>query len=195
MHSQQPPQQSGDQRRSGFNALAFVVHTLATSLVVFLRKDFGHRFLGLQAAAVLVAVPLFAAAWPNHDLQPLFLFLLAYLGACLIARIDIARRARRGGQEHSYYSGRPRLAALLPRIDERTLKRGVEPLVAILGGVLLMPWNEPLGVYVFIAGWALLFSGGIVQQLEQHRSQQLYDAYLEQQYVSGRFRQMRGDRM
>ena len=59
----------------------FVVlcQALEASIVVFLRRGFGARYFGVQAAAVIPVVLIYSLFWRGHDPVPLLVFLGLYL--------------------------------------------------------------------------------------------------------------------
>lgn len=185
---QEPQSDFVDQARATVNILIFMMRTLAASVVVFLRRNFGEQYLGGPAAAVLIAVPLFVTAWPGHDVRPLLWFLPVYLYACLLHRVVIVRRKRRGVVLHRYYGGDSLLRRFFPRMSESTMRRGMEPLVAMIAGLLLMPVSEPLGSYIMLAGSGLFISENVNDTMQREHVQRMHDAYLEQQFYMEQFR-------
>jgi hypothetical protein len=175
--------------------VVFIAGALAASLEVFLHRRFGERYLGLQAAVVLLIVPFYSLFWEGYDPTPLLQFLLAYVVMCALARIGIMARLRRGGaQEHSRYNGFPRLMAITRRISERTIKCVVEPMLVFFVGVFTMPTSEPLGGYLMLAALGLLISTQLTAGYERIRALDMYDAYVNQNQVAQDFRDMRGER-
>ncbi len=73
----------------------------------------------------------------------------------LVARVGMFRRYWRGEYVHSYYSGTPWLATLLPFLPEWFLKVWVEPPLVFFIGVNVATYNNPLGSYLVWAGLAL----------------------------------------
>lgn len=182
--------------RTGLHWLLFAIRALATSLDVFLHHpdSFGERYFGPQSAASALLIFLFAALWPDYDVRPLLGFLGVYAGACVYVRLLSARRRSRGGQQpHSLYSGLPRIARILPRIDEVRLKAAVEPMCVCVLGLLVTAINEPLGVYLLCAGVALGLNTGIALALTRRRALDMHDVFIEQRDVAERFRAMRDE--
>jgi hypothetical protein len=71
-----------------------------------LRRDFGHRYLKLQAGMVFLLIPFFSLLFPGDDLRPLFWFQGAYLLMLLLARLNVAARSKQPGNPgHSRHSG------------------------------------------------------------------------------------------
>lgn len=172
--------------------LAYLAQVLETSVVVFLRRGFGRRYLGGHAAAVLVLVPLYSLLWEGHDPRPLFVFLGLYLLACVWARLGITWRRIRGRDTvHSYYSGTPPFMGarfLGARISERTAKGVIDPLCVAAIGLWLMQFSEPLGWYLVLAAGGLMASVRMAVAHQQKRVLDMRDAYLSQRSVAEQFR-------
>ncbi len=190
-HHQQPS--SGPNVAGMANAIGFLVHTWAASVEVFLRKDFGDRFLGIHAAAVLLLVPVFGVFWEGYDVRPLFWFVPVYLGAVAVARLGMAWRKRKGIHIHSFYSGFPRCMKAHSRVSEVQFKRYFEPILAASTGVTFCIMGEqPLGVFLMIAGASVYLSVTMSELQFAQRAAAMNDQVIEQQYVAERFREMQG---
>jgi hypothetical protein len=185
------------QAKAALGWVAFIAGVLAVSVEVFLHRSrsFGERYVGLQGAAVLLIVPVFAAFWPGHDLRPLFWFLAAYLCMCFLVRVGVAIRLHREGPvQHSRYNGYPRAGWLTRRIGEEKVKLMVEPLLVFLAGILTLPYSEPLGAYLMLASAGLSLSVHLTVGYERMRIQNMNDAAIEQRDFAEGFRNRRGDR-
>lgn len=172
--------------------LVFIGQALETSVAVFMRRGFGQRYFGGQAALVLLLVPLWTLVWPEDDPRPLLWFLPAYLMGLAWARFDGVRRRRRGERPHSYYSGRPSLlnGPIFQRwLSEPTAKATVEPLFVGLVGAGVMQLNQPLGSYLLVAAAGQWIAVAMAQLYEQQRLTDARDAYLEQQHFAQQFRE------
>mgnify|MGYP003628288186 CR=1 FL=1 len=171
----------------------FVVQTWATSIEVFIRGGFGARYLGLQAAAVLVLAPLWCMFKQVQNVDELGLWLFYYLMACFCHRQGIRAREKRGEVWHSYYNGFPVLMKFLPwmKCSEVTFKRTMEPLLIIGLGCLLIPNDEPLGLYIVIGGICMAFLANAWSVQNQTRLYDLNDAVIDQQGLAEDFRNRR----
>lgn len=182
--------------RAGSNWLALISGALAASVEVFLHRtrSFGSRYLDLRAAAVVLMIPFYSLMWEGYDLVPLMQFLAGYLFMCLLVRLSCVMNSRRGHlQEHSRYTGYPRIKRLLRSTSETTIKLAVEPLLVFTVGIFAMPWNEPLGGYLILAAAGLLISTHLNAGYSRVRSLDMHDAYIEQRQLAELFRQLRGD--
>ncbi len=186
---------SGPERlKTALGWVAFMSGALAISVEVFLHRSrsFGERYVGMQAAAVIVIVPLYSMFWEGYDLMPLMRFLGAFLLMCFLVRLGGLVRRRRDGQGvHSRYTGYPRLMRLMPRADERRVKGALEPLLVFFAGIFASPTSEPLGGYLILTSVGLAVSVQLSVGYERQRVIDMNDAYLEQRYVAERFREMR----
>ena len=196
---QQPQQHEPsvlERLQSGANWLYLLCRAIAVMAEVsFLRTGFGERHLGLHAFLAVPLLMVYAAAWPAHDPRPLLAYLALYLVMCLVARAESLSRRLRGRREHSRYGGLPRIARLMPRLSEVTIKRVVEPLLVLLLAMVITPLNEPLGTYLLLTAFALCISVNMTAAYDHVRAVDMHDALLEQQQLTERFRAMRGERL
>lgn len=191
---QQPQRDFFDDAKTGLAWLTFLVRVLATSVEPFLHGRFGVDYLGMQALAVFLLIPLYAACWEGYDIAPLFYFLGAYVVMCAVARFGTFVRDHRNDHEHSRYGGYPRIMLIFPRLKEIAVKRGLEPALVFLVGTLTLAYNQPLGCYLILAAFGLFSSVHLSISYERQRAQDLFDAMIDQRHLTERFREMRGDR-
>lgn len=178
----------------GIRFLLFVCHAWATSVEVFLHHAPGTRYLGLQAAFVLVLVPFNVLFWERHDIRGLLYFIPAYIAMCLIARLGMLRRWKRGENCHSYYSGAPRFMGPKAKCSELTFKRVVEPVfVAGIGASFCILGQQPLGVYLMWAAACLFISVNASALYHDLQAVEMRDSILYQEQIAERFRNLRGD--
>jgi hypothetical protein len=183
-----------DGESNKLNWLNIVPEAWAISVQVFTHRGFGERYLGPQAAAVILLVPCYCMLWQHADLRPMFLYLAAYLLMCLLARLGMGLRRWRGESPiHSRYCGYPRLMKLCPRLSEITVKRFIEPLLVFLGGVFTLHVSQPLGFYWMVAAACMCGQASQAEAWERMQATNMHDAVLDQQEVAERFRGMRGD--
>lgn len=178
------------------NLPLFVIRTWATSIYVFIRGGFGSRFLGLQAAAVLLLAPLYASVKRVTDLDTMCFYLCMYLAMCFLHKQISRRRQRLNIPSHSFYDGFPCLRRFFPwvKCSEVTFKRFVEPVVVIALGIAMVPSDEPFGMYIVTGGLCMAFLASAYSVQEQARLDDLNDSILDQQALAERLRESRGDR-
>lgn len=177
------------QRTAG--VVSAVCDVLATSVVVFTRRDFGRRYFGLQAAAVIPLVLVYSLFWQGHDPRPLLGFLGSYLLMLAIARARSALRVRHADTIHSRYSGTPTIVKWplwRGRLTERGAKQIAEPGVIAFLGICVLPYDEPLGWYLVIAACGSAMSVMLARAYERSRLADMRDQFMEQRHYAERFR-------
>ena len=160
---------------------------LAFTVVVFLRRDFGRRFIGLQGVGILAPL-LWPIVMPAHDPRPMFLFFALVLLACLVNRLNGLIRRSAIAELHSRYSGIPLLRLVLRNWNEVAVKQVAEPLFVIAVAMALEPLSPQLAAYLAVAAGALACSVAADRAAEHRRVQDLHDAFLEQQHLAEQFR-------
>ncbi len=191
---QQQQQSSGPSYAATMNGLGLAIRTCATSVEVLFHKRVGDRYLGVQAAAVLLLIPIYSLFWPGYDLRPLMWFLVVYLGAVVIARLGVVTRKRGGVRIHSFSSGVPRFMNGGSKLSEVQWKKCVEPFVSVFFGAgLYVQGEHPLGAYLMISGACLYISVAMAELQFRHRAMAMNDQVIEQEYIAERFREMRGN--
>lgn len=179
-----------DQMKAGASWLAFLSQSLAVSVEVFLHSRIGSRYLGGAGAFVLLIIPVYSTLWEEHDVMPLFQYLIAYLMLCAVVRVGSLRRRFKGTEGHSYYSGYPTLLYLpvLRRFSEPTFKAVIEPMLVFLTGTFVMPANEPLGSYLMMGAAGMFLSVALARSYQRTRMLDMRDAYIAERNVAEQFR-------
>jgi hypothetical protein len=158
----------------------------AASVEVMLRHSFGQRYLGLQAAAVLLWIPIYISLWGDPSALPLLTYLLFYIVVLLIHRSHGLVRWHRGEREHSCYSGRPHVMKLFRGIDELPVKTLVEPGIVLGVGSLLCGLAEGFGAYFLGAAFCLAVKGAIERAQEDKIVMDTRDAFFMQRRLRER---------
>lgn len=145
--------------QAGYRFAEAAAGLFSQTIEVFLRRDFGERYFSLfgmfgKLATYLVFLFLAFNYARQQDGLPLGLFFFLSFGLCLWHQFVIWQRKRAGHRWHSRYSGTSHLAALLP-FSSFTIKRWIEPLVAILAGFVLSSFSQGLGGWLIFAGCCL----------------------------------------
>lgn len=185
---QQSPGGFLENGRACVSWIAYISQVLEISVAVFLRRGFGRRYLGTQAALVVPLILLYSAFWEGHDVTPLFMFLGLYVCGWLA---NSKEKAGKDEMVHSRYTGTPellRIRVFRGRLSEQTAKRVVEPLIVCLVGVCTLSHSEPLGTYLILAGIGTMISVGLTIAHEEKMLMETRDAYLAQQNIAERFR-------
>ncbi len=165
----------------------------ALSIEVWLRHGFGSRYVGIQGLFGFIILVGYMMLWNGHDVSPVFWYLVFFLGALFIRRMQGFYRAANGESNHSLYSGTSGLAGKFPQCSELTIKRWVEPIfVACLGGFACL-LSPPLGLYLIIGAAMLRFNVERGERWTRMRVREMNDAVFDQEEIAYRFRDMRGD--
>ncbi len=176
--------------KAAANFLLLAAQSMAAPLEPFLRHHFGSRYFGIPSMLGLFIIPLWMVLWPGEDPRPIMGFWMLFILVQLIARIECVTTAARGRLIHTRYNGRPRLASVFRKTPERTLKSTHEPWLAIVAGALALTFSPPLGSYLIAAGVCLAVCSSVGEAVERARALQLHDAWIEQQVLAERFREM-----
>jgi hypothetical protein len=188
---EQSEQQGGKGNGVGFNFVVLVLRSIAVTVEVFLHRRFGSRYVGLQGALGIIMILLFAAIIPAPGTWGLILFLFAYLKACLYARAGVLWRKLHGQEfDHTLYSGMPYLMKVLPRWNELTVKRFVEPALVFLVGCAVAHFIPALALYLFMAAGALFMTVNQAEANERRRAETMRDSMIEAQQRAERVRSM-----
>ncbi len=192
MHSQQTPSKRPADNVGDLFQLAYLLaNAHATCLTVFVRCRFGTRAFGLNGLLALALIPLYGAL---ADAPEMFAFLLAWLAFLVCRRAESGRLGRRGLHEHSAYDGWPWLAIRCPFVRrEGTAKVLVEPVLCVLAGSFLMPVSQPLGDFVLVGTFTLLFKAGTDREVNRARLRAMRDAEIESRQLAERFRGLRDE--
>ena len=159
------------------------------SVVVFLRRDFGERYLSwlnLYAAWTTVIMGIVWSAFLSSfsgnrgvatGAWPIMLFVLAFIGTSLYHRYRIAKRRQAQIPWHSFGNGIPHLQALFARWNlvptREAINKWFEPLLLLLLSWPVGWFSGPLGTWLFICAIAV----AVREQVEYFYA---YQAILDQ---------------
>lgn len=173
------------------NVFVFVARMFAAPLEAILRRRFGYRYFGMQALMAVVLMPFWMIAWPGHSRIGLMLFWWLTIVRFIRIRIESMRLLRNGVAIHTRYNGWPKLASVFKRSTESAIKAKWEPLFCFILGWVLMSVSEPLGSLVLVSTVALVLVHSTIDAVETARVMELNDAWIEQQRIAERFREVR----
>jgi hypothetical protein len=178
--------------------LSFVSSCFAISIVPFIRKDFGERYLGwlnLFFGYTVVANFLFlgtvvaglGGAFLHIGIggAPVMqLFWLAFVALSLYHRREIARKNKAGEKWHSMYLG----TSILPLPFSREfVYKFAEPCLVIVGGWLLSGISTLPGVWLMIAGSSLFINNHLIYHKQRQAILDIRDAEIEARNMSKAF--------
>jgi hypothetical protein len=172
--------------------LGLVSGCFAVSIVPFIRKDFGERYLGwLNLFFGYSIVGNFMLL--EGLLSPLIringgglmqLFWLAFIGLSIYHRREITRKNKAGEKWHSMYLG----TSILPLPFSREfVYKFAEPMIVIFAGWLLWNLSGQVGLWLMIAGASLFISNHLVYHKQRQAILDIRDAEIESRNMSKAF--------
>ncbi len=178
--------------------LSFVSSCFAISIVPFIRKDFGERYLGwLNLFFGYTVVALFmsfgllvgglAGAFLHIGIGGLpfmQLFWLAFVGLSIYHRREIARKNKAGEKWHSMYLG----TSILPLPFAREIVyKFAEPGIVIGAGYFLSGISSLPGWWLMIAGASLFINNHLIYHKQRQAILDIRDAEIEARNMSKAF--------
>ena len=165
--------------------LSLLSSCFAVSVVPFIRKDMGERYFGwinLFFGYTVVANFTFLGSLFFHGSSQLMtLFWLAFIGASLYQRRQIARKNKEGVEWHSMYMGTSLLP--LPFSPEKIFKF-IEPAIVFFIGHLLWSFSGQVGLWLMAGACGLFVNNHIVFYNERQAILDMRDAQIESKYLS-----------
>lgn len=171
------------------SVISLIAGCFAVSIVVFVRKDFGERYLSwlnlsfgytvVACFTFLGAMFAFLTRWGGQQLMTLFW--LAFIAMSLYRRWEIHRKNNAGVEWHSMYMGTSLLP--LPFSEEKTYKF-FEPALVFGAGHLLYALSGQVGAWLMISSVALFICNHIAYYNERRAMLDMRDAQIEAKYLS-----------
>lgn len=172
------------------DALTAMMQGAATSIEVYLHRNFGRRALGGNVVRAILLMVLFIVCARRAHRLPLECFLYGFVVLSMFAGIGICIRMWRGHPPmHTRYNGTPHVMWLVPRWNEVTVKR-LEGLLVFAIGYGVIHFNRPLGFYLMTAAacfWLTMHGAAVAQR---NKALDMNDAVIEQTIGAERFREM-----
>ncbi len=181
------------------NILLIVFGWLSVSVEVFIRYDFGERYLSVMrlflAGFMMVTLFVLSSAFSatvtfgrtSGPVNLFYIFFIAYIVLAIIHRLKIWLRYQRRIPWHSFSFGTSRLSALnLPVIghDDWTLYRWYEPILCLVLGWILLRIDRNLGNWIIVSSIALFMKNQMVYFHQRSRILDLIDAQIEGTYYN-----------
>lgn len=169
--------------------LGLITGCFAISVVPFIRKDFGERYLGwlnLFFGYTVVANFTFlgsmiAAIMRRGGGQLMMLFWLAFIAMSLYRRWEIAKKNNAGVEWHSMYMG----TSLLPLpFSREKIYKFFEPALVFAAGDVLWTFSGQVGLWLMISAVALFINNHIVFYNERRGILDMRDAQIEAKHLS-----------
>jgi hypothetical protein len=168
--------------------ISLISGCFAISIVPFVRKDFGERYLSwlnLSFGYTVVAFFMFfgqmfsfLTRWGGQQLMTLFF--LAFIAMSVYRRWEIHRRNNAGVPWHSMCMGTSILP--LPFSEEKVYKF-FEPALIFGAGHLLWTLSGQVGLWIMISAVSLFINNHIVFYNERRAMLDMRDAEIETKYI------------
>ncbi len=169
--------------------LSLISGCFAISVVPFIRKDFGERYLGWLnlffgysvVANFTFLGTMIAAIMRRGGGQLMMLFWLAFIAMSLYRRWEITKKNNAGVEWHSMYLG----TSLLPLpFSEEKIYKFFEPALVFTAGHLLWTFSGQVGLWLMISAIALFINNHIAFYNERRALLDMRDAQIEAKYLS-----------
>jgi hypothetical protein len=178
--------------------LSFASGCFAISIVPFIRKDFGERYLGwlnlffgytvvanfmfLGTLVAALSGPFLRVSIGGAPFMELFWF--AFIGLSIYHRREIARKNKAGIKWHSMYLG----TSILPLpFSPEIVYKFIEPGLVIGAGYLISGISSLPGWWLMIAGASLFINNHIIYHNQRQAILDIRDAEIEAQCMSKAF--------
>jgi hypothetical protein len=160
----------------------------ALTIVIFLRRKVGFRFLDMMKIQIMAVLLWGYAAFSSITFGPaagaiIFLFSLAVLIAAFVERRLRWRDIKRGVPWHSYSRGVSWFSSFLP-LREIIVRRFIDPAAALVIGIALFFLFRPLGFYLIVCAVCLFLFETIDYQRQIDRMLDQLDNLVESEVVS-----------
>ena len=172
--------------------LSLLTSCFSISVVPFIRKDFGERYLGwlnLVFGYTVIANFTFLGGiitmlTHRGGQQLMLVFWGAFILASLWHRREIGRKNKAGDKWHSMYMG----TSILPLPFSRELVyKFIEPGLVFLAGHLLWTFSGQVGLWLMIAGVSLGINNHIIYHNQRQAILDLRDAEIEARNIGKAF--------
>jgi hypothetical protein len=178
--------------------LSFVSGCFAISIVPFIRKDFGERYLGwlnlffgYTVVACFMTLGTLVAGLAGAFLRigisgaPFMqLFWFAFIGLSIFHRREIARKNKAGEKWHSMYLG----TSILPLpFSREVVYKFAEPGLIIVAGYMISGVTTLPGWWLMIAGASLFINNHIIYHNQRQAILDIRDAEIEAHNMSKAF--------
>jgi hypothetical protein len=167
----------------------FGYNMLATSAEVFCRHSFGRRYAPRLIGSFFTAfvfLSLFRCVVPQLIPGLIDIYLLSHLALTLY---HIARAWRQGANIHSYSSGQSWGVWPGQNANSNFVPTVIEPLIHTLAGVLLLPLNPLLSLWLLLGGASLFIKESLASRQFRNRVLDSVDARLEGERLAAGVRQ------
>lgn len=168
------------------------------SVVVFLRRGFGERYLSwlnLYFGYSIIAPLVWLSTWTGSGAEAvrtgssslfvayglISLIWWVFVGLSLYHRFAIWHRDRTGRAWHTLYRGHSWIR--LPFVSDEVMKKWVEPGMVLLIAYFMSSIDRPVCLWLTFSGIALLVHEQIAYHVERQRFLDMRDAQIESQNI------------
>lgn len=183
------PEDRTDNMRGAFTVVYVFLYAWALSVFLPLRRDSGHRAIGV---AGLLALLLILGFGQMTRCIALYYYAGWFLLAILAHRMGHFRHKLAGIAIHSRYPGYPWLGYRLRPKAANDLKAAEAECCFVIGvGAVLTQLVPPLGVYLVFGGLAAIAVECINVEARKRRVQEFNDARMEQEALAAEIQNQR----
>jgi hypothetical protein len=170
------------------NILQYLTLFPALTVMIFLRRKIGYRFIDMLKIQLMFIALLAYGAFSSIAFGPqaggiIFLFSLAMLITAIVERRIRWNEIKRGVSWHTYSRGISWFSGFLP-LSEITVKRFIDPAAVLVAGIALFFLVRPLGFYLILSAVCLFLFETIDFQKQIDRMLDQLDSLSESEVVS-----------
>lgn len=169
-----------------FSLIYIALSFFVVSIVVFLRKDFGMRYLSVMN----IFFGMFAIGWftgvgnfifsigQDHVSYAIGIAYYGMIALAIYHRWSMRKKERNGQVMHSLYPGTSLIR--LPGVSHETMAKWIEPALVILCGYIAGKMHDnPLRLWLMISGIGLFVHEQIAFHLQRENFLNMRDAMIE----------------
>lgn len=185
---QEQQQQQATTLEQKINLVQNITLLPSLTMIVFLRRKAGFRFLDLMKIHIMVLLLWVYAGFVSisagaGDGTAISLFSLAVLIAAMIERRLRWNDIKHGRSWHTYSRGISWFNSILP-LNETIVKRFIDPAAALIAGVALFFLFRSLAYYVILSAVCLFIFETIDYQRAIDRQLDIYDSLIDSEVQS-----------
>ena len=168
----------------------FVLSWFVMSVVVFLRKDYGSRYLswinilfGMFAVSLFTGLGNWFLSEGGHLSHTIEAAYYCVVGLSIYHRVVIWRKEKKGVRWHSYNPGQSLIR--IPGVSEETVAKWIEPCVLFALAFVAGKFHDaPLRLWLLIGGVAVLVHEHVSYHMQRQNLLDMQDALIEQKNLS-----------
>lgn len=185
MNQQQTPMYEEFQKILNYTQM--IVRLFSVTVEVFLRHSFGERYLNIfncYGAVILLSIGN-ELRFRGPERYLLRGFIIAFILMCIVHRLFIWRRKKKGMRWHSRYAGTSYDFWKFLPFKQYTIQRYFEPaLVFLLGFLVLNISGNALGGWLMISALSLAITAQIDAARFRNQVLDVMDSQIESEYLN-----------